>query len=341
MLTPSRTIPLHHHRDRHIVTFMTKTQRDIDNNIKNSIAEKGITQTAKYYIRMMRPFTIIQAVGAFLVGRLVILQSANQSSRVQELRNILTSSISIYLSYGAGMAMNDCVDVGIDSMHEVKQNRSIASETLSLRNASLFCVALSILSMIFSIVASYQGGIGFPMWSLFNLVIMAAYAFGLQRIFLLKNLLCGYLAISPLIGASLVGDGTSMLRSDVAGNLFKLAAIGFPLHVAREILKDIEDVKIDAGIKKTLPLVVGERKSKWIAYSLVLAVNGTMLFSPYFWRMFKSTPNVYALSVAIGTPMCVLAGTMPLSKGQKMLKKSIYVLLLGMISALLNQARWI
>jgi len=26
---------------------MTKTHRDIDNNIKNSIAEKGITQTAK------------------------------------------------------------------------------------------------------------------------------------------------------------------------------------------------------------------------------------------------------------------------------------------------------
>jgi len=86
--------------------------------------------------------------------------------------------------------------------------------------------------------------------------------------------------------------------------------------------------------------VIGERKSKWIAYSLVAVVNGTMLLSPYFWTMFKSTPNVYALSVVIGTPMCIWASVLPLSEGQKMLKKSIYVLLLGMITALLNQARW-
>ena len=36
--------------------------------------------------------------------------------------------------------------------------------------------------------------------------------------------------------------------------LYKLALIGFPLQVAREILKDIEDVKVDEGTKKTLPL---------------------------------------------------------------------------------------
>jgi len=37
--------------------------------------------------------------------------------------------------------------------------------------------------------------------------------------------------------------------------------------------------------------------------------------------------------------MCIWASVLPLSEGQKMLKKSIYVLLLGMITALLNQAR--
>eukprot|EP00577_Skeletonema_sp_RCC1716_P021071 CAMPEP_0113391218 /NCGR_PEP_ID=MMETSP0013_2-20120614/10588_1 /TAXON_ID=2843 ORGANISM="Skeletonema costatum, Strain 1716" /NCGR_SAMPLE_ID=MMETSP0013_2 /ASSEMBLY_ACC=CAM_ASM_000158 /LENGTH=290 /DNA_ID=CAMNT_0000274437 /DNA_START=236 /DNA_END=1107 /DNA_ORIENTATION=- /assembly_acc=CAM_ASM_000158 len=290
---------------------------------------------------MMRPVTIIQAVGAFLVGRLVILTSSAASSSliIKEVPDILTASISIYLSYGAGMAMNDCADVAIDSVHEDKQHRSVASETVSMRNASLFCVALSILSLIFSFRASCTGCNGFPLWSFFNLTVMALYALGLQRIFLVKNLMCGYLAIAPLIGASLLGGGASNLGGDVAGKLYKLALIGFPLQVAREILKDIEDVKVDEGTKKTLPLVIGERKSKWIAYSLVAVVNGTMLLSPYFWTMFKSTPNVYALSVVIGTPMCICASVLPLSEGQKMLKKSIYVLLLGMITALLNQAR--
>lgn len=232
-----------------------------------SMTENVFAQTAKSYIRMMRPITIIQAVGAFLVGRLVILTSSsaaaassNSSSMMKELPSILAASISIYLSYGAGMAMNDCADIAIDSIHEDKQYRSVASETISMRNASLFCVALSISSLIFSFLASCwrKGCNGFPIWNLVNLTIMAMYALGIQRIFLVKNLICGYLAIAPLIGASLLGGGTSssiILGGDViAEKLYKLACIGFPLQVAREILKDIEDVDVDEGTKKTLPL---------------------------------------------------------------------------------------
>lgn len=229
-----------------------------DNIINNGSAENGVAKAAKSYIKMMRPITILQAVGAFLVGRLVILTSSSTLSLIQEVPNILAASISIYLSYGAGMAMNDCADVNVDSKHEEKQNRSLASETISLRNASLFCVALSVLSVIFSFIArSCSECNGFPVWNLINIAIMATYALGLQRIFLVKNLICGYLAIAPLIGASLLAVGTSsssMLGSDVAGKLYKLAAIGFPLQVAREILKDIEDVNVDKGTKMTLPL---------------------------------------------------------------------------------------
>lgn len=325
---------------------MTKPSLNENDGVSESSsisnAKEDIVQAAKFYVKMMRPITIIQAVGAFLVGRLVILTSVAATSHsltIQELPSIITASLSIYLSYGAGMAMNDCADVGIDSMHDEKQSRSIASNTISLRNASLFCIFLSILSMMLSFIASCNRGLGFPVWIFVNLAVMAAYALSLQRIFVVKNLICGYLAIAPLIGASLLGDGTSLLGRGVEGKLLKLAAIGFPLQVAREILKDIEDVEIDKGIKQTLPLLVGKSRSKLVAYSLVAAVNVTMLFSSSYWMMFYSTPNVYALSVAIGTPMCIRASMLELSKGQKMLKRSIYVLLLGMITALLNQAR--
>lgn len=256
-LPPSSRTSRHRQGTHSHVPFLTTHHHDAV--INNGMAEKnGFAQTATSYIGMMRPITIIQAVGAFLVGRLVILTSVASSrpSIIQELPNLLTASLSIYLSYGAGMAMNDCADVGIDSMHEDKQSRSVASETISLRNASLFCLALSILSIVFSFIArvSCKGSNVFPLWNLVNLMIMTTYALGLQRLFLVKNLLCGYLAISPLIGASLLGSGTSMLGGDVVGKLYKLAAIGFPLQVAREILKDVEDVKVDKGTKMTLPI---------------------------------------------------------------------------------------
>ena len=181
-------------------------------------------------------------------------------------------------------------------------------------------------------------GFSFVGWTILNLLLMVSYALGMQKIFLVKNMLCGFFAISPLaVGASLVGD-MQLMGKDVTSKLYQLAAVGFPLQISREILKDMEDVEVDRGEKQTLPLVIGEKKSKRIAYGLVAMVNGGMLFSPYYWKIFASNPPDYAISVALGIPMCIVASRLPLVKGQKLLKKSIYVLLSGMISGLLIQS---
>lgn len=334
---------LHQSKDDAIIS-------SIDNNERSS-------PLWQQYFSMMRPITIIQAVGAFLVGTLVILLShqqqttsilMNQSSTVL-FQKIIMASISIYTSYGAGMAMNDCADAVVDSQHTTKQSRSIASEAVSIRNGWIFCIALSMVSLAFASLANpaiSNGSFGFVQWTAVNLLLMAGYALGMQKLFLVKNILCGFFAISPLVGASTL-FGSNMMNSlslggsgesDITMKLYQLAAIGFPLQVSREILKDIEDVEVDRGEKQTLPLVVGKVTSKRIAYGLVGIVNGAMIFSPYYWNIFASMPPVYAISVAIGTPMCVAASRMPLVKGQQLLKKSIYVLLSGMISGLLVQS---
>ena len=328
--------------------------RDDAISIDNEDTSKAVWQQ---YFSMMRPITIIQAVGAFLVGTLVILLSQQQQLQTTEsilmnqsstlLQQIIMASTSIYCSYGAGMAMNDCADASVDSQHTTKQSRSIASEAISIKNGWIFCIVLSMISLVFASIANSStnsGYFGFVPWTALNLLLMAGYALGMQKLFLVKNILCGFFAISPLVGASTLFGSSSMDTlllgggSDITMKLYQLAAIGFPFQVSREILKDIEDVDVDRGEKQTLPLVVGEVTSKRIAYGLVGIVNGVMLFSPYYWNMFASIPPVYALSVAIGTPMCIAASRMPLVKGQKLLKKSIYVLLSGMISGLLLQS---
>jgi 4-hydroxybenzoate polyprenyltransferase len=113
--------------------------------------------------------------------------------------------------------------------------------------------------------------------------------------------------------------------------------VGFPVQVAREILKDIEDVDIDEGNKRTLPLVVGETVAHRIAYALVGTVCSAMVLTPSYWNMFASNPPVYAVGVLAGVSMCIRASMLPLKKGETLLKKSIYVLLAGMIGGLLVQ----
>ena len=152
------------------------------------------------------------------------------------------------------MAMNDCADAIVDSQHEAKQNRSIASKVISIRDGWTFCFILSVTSVAFAWLASSMsnnaqqtivGEFGFVGWTVFNLILMAGYALGMQKVFLVKNIVCGFLAISPLIGASLLDGGNiQSLGNDVRMKLYQLAAIGFPLQLSREILKDIEDVEV-------------------------------------------------------------------------------------------------
>ncbi|KAL9180897.1 hypothetical protein ACHAXT_009702 [Thalassiosira profunda] len=297
----------------------------------------------RHYASMMRPVTVVQAAGAFLVGRLALLSHRPATGRA--VVPLAVASASVYLAYGAGMAMNDCADAAVDARHATKQNRSVASENVSVRDGWMFCLLTSMVSVAFACLASLMtqqgqtaiGGFGFVGWTAANLTLMASYALGLQKILLVKNILCGLFAVSPLIGASLLGDMPSLGKGGTAAKLYQLAAIGFPLQISREVLKDVEDMEVDRGEKQTLPLVIGEKNAKRVAYGLVGAVNAAMLLSPYYWKMFASKPPLYAISVAVGTPMCVVASRLPLSKGQRLLKKSIYVLLLGMISGLLLQ----
>jgi 4-hydroxybenzoate polyprenyltransferase len=318
------------------------SQNTESNNIINNTTPIGsIFNSIKDYLSLMRPITIIQAVGAYIVGILVILRHNRAFSCAdggQTIQNnvlqLLASSLSIYLSYGAGMAMNDCTDATLDKLHDDKCDRAIASGRISGRNGWMFCWMLSILSMIFARIST--NGIHFMAWNGFNLLLMAGYALGLQKIFLVKNFICGWLAVSPLVGASLF-SGMSSNSSTTIHKLYQLAAIGFPLQVAREILKDIQDVESDRGNKDTLPLYIGEINSKRIAYGIVGLINIAMITLPYYWNMFASKPRVYAISLLVGVPMCVRASMLPILEGQVMLKKSISVLLLGMIGGLLLQ----
>jgi 4-hydroxybenzoate polyprenyltransferase len=286
------------------------------------------------YWNAIRPYTILQAVGALVVGRLALV--AGQNTTPARPGPLLAAAASVYLSYGAGMAMNDCADVDADALHENKQDQAIASGRISKRAGWTYCLALSLASLFF---ASRVGTVYYSLWTASNLALMLGYALGLQRLFLVKNIVCGWLAISPLVGAALLSSsgGGVLVVSPPSSKLWRLAVVGFPVQVAREILKDIEDVDIDEGNKRTLPLVVGEAVAHRIAYALVGAVCSAMVLTPSYWSMFASNPPVYAIGLLAGVSMCIRASMLPLKKGEKLLKKSIYVLLAGMIGGLLVQ----
>lgn len=361
-----------------------------------------LKRTIYTYLQIMRPITILQAIGAFTVGRLVLWKNsisttmtttttATTATSFSSIITFLFSIWSIFTSYGAGMIFNDCVDWEIDALAktgdktfrpiranknnnkkkeatvEASHSHSNSKDddeimiTITPRNAWIYSTCLSMVSLISAHHVSFSSSASsnyslFFLWTLSNILLMLGYALCFQSILLMKNLVCGWFAISPLLGA-LFSSSLSTQTIHQGSPLLNLALIGFPIQVAREILKDIEDVEIDSyhttqkrgkkRTKTTIPMLIGKKASKWFAYGIVYLICAILLQSRKFWYLFCGTIDscslsssvfVYGMSLIIGTAMTIRASLhSSLHNGQKIFKKSIYVLLLGMISALLLQ----
>jgi geranylgeranylglycerol-phosphate geranylgeranyltransferase len=337
--------PCHHDGDDFLQRRDSSSLFVKDSSIHESNANEWRKHhRGKEFFQLMRPFTLLQAVGALLVGCLAIRSStfpattAKTVGTTHAITHIILACISVYLSYGTGMVMNDCVDSTTDAMHEQKRHRPLASGRVSVREAWIFSAGLATASLIIARICSTS----FAIWTLSNLLIMLLYAFGLQKLFLVKNMIVGWLGVSPLVGAQLLmfrlyNDSFFAKTTNNAfwlnPELVPLAVVGFGVGMAREILKDLEDVDVDrvAG-KQTLPHIVGNGPAHRLAFAMALACCVACWTFPFRVDIFRSHP-IYIVSLWIGTAMVARASWLPLSKGQTLLKRTIYVLLAGMIGS--------
>ena len=370
----------------------SRSDHDVMSSSRNNDKQQtGAQLLLRDYLSLIRPVTLLQAVGALLVGYLATVSSSKMAggaatatattTSATTIIQLVVASISVYLSYGSGMAINDVVDSNTDAIHELKQSRAIASGRISRRNAVLYTIALSVTSIVLPMMANC--GTPYILWTISNLLLMTFYALGLQRLFLIKNIIVGWLGVSPLIGSCLLAQTSLTLTSIAQGpattavsaatgaftKLVKLAIIGFAVGVAREILKDIEDIDVDSvqvgGGKRrrkvTLPIVVGTKISHAVAYTFV-AIACILCYTPQYRSIFTSSTSgatmsslfstssssvsakiiaivksipYYMISTVAGTIMCFKASLLPIKEGERLLKKSIYVLLAGMISGLI------
>jgi len=312
-----------------------------------------LSSTVHDLLSLMRPWTLCQAVGAWMVGRLVVLQSTHAAK--MNLGAEIWALWSVYLSYGVGMVANDCADAHLDASHRPfqshnhldkhinnkKSQRAIASGRISVRQGWCFVAALTMAVLIPSyLFVSNQ----FTWWTLSNLVIMLAYAGGLQKLLLVKNILVGWLCISPLWGAKTMAP--LVLHSTAFQTKMKvLAMTGFALGTLREILKDCQDVDLDRGTKRTLPMVLGVEAARRLCMG-ALGITLAAAQSPLFRQLFAKGARfpIYSMAWWVAVVWSLRAtwrlrdsSAAAIDKQQSLVKQSIYVLLLGLIGSILLQ----
>jgi geranylgeranylglycerol-phosphate geranylgeranyltransferase len=217
----------------------------------------------KAYLELMRYGNCIMAALAASIGVFIaynILAANTPGVLLFPFYGCALVFLTVFLVTGAGNTINDYYDIEIDRVN--KPMRPIPSGRISTSAALYFSIALFIAGTASAFLINVPCGV----IALFNSLLLIYYARTLKRTVLLGNLAVGYLTGSTFLFGGAVFFGSGGLESVFV--LFLLATLA---TVAREIVKDIEDM--DGDMKdgaRTLPIVTGARKAAYIAASIGL-----------------------------------------------------------------------
>ena len=195
------------------------------------------------------------------------------------------TTISIAAS---GYIINDIYDVETDKIN--KSGKLIIGEIIKVETAIILYFLLNTIALFSGVYLAII--IGKPLYSLifvYCIFFLWRYSRSMKKAFLIGNLHVGILTALVLINTALFDiipnihfpgneSGRMILKIILVYSLFS-----FFLTLIREFVKDIEDKEGDMAINaKTLVIVLGVKKTKFIIFCLSFAVLVIVGFWQYF-----------------------------------------------------------
>ena len=259
--------------------------------------------------------------------------------------NISLNQGVIVVSYGLSVmcfmfgwnAYNDITDIEIDRTN--RPGRPLPSGRLNLKEAVNAMRASLVLSVSFLIIGAMNLSD-----STTDGEVIVSVAIWVAAVFLLisyegirgsKGLkhrgLAGNVAIASAIGMDVI-FGASSVSGTTDPKVISLAVIAILLSLARELIKDIEDMEGDIG-RNTLPRKIGVDNARSIAWIFTLAAF-ISLFLPFILEVF---PTEHAILVAPGGLLLMLVKSKLFvgedRAAQSLIKRSLQVSMIGVIAS--------
>ena len=199
-------------------------------------------------------------------------------------------SISTVLIAAAGYIINDYYDVKIDYIN--KPERVVIGRNIPRRYAILFHVVLSGIGILIGLLLS---------WRIAALNVLSAFLLWLYSNNLKRLPFIGNFSVAFLTGLSVwIVD---LLYQHGSALIVIYASFAFFMTLVREIIKDMEDLKGDNTFGcKTLPIVWGLRRTKFIIYFILAIFALTVLLINKF---YTALPLAYFL-IFLFIPLLIL-----------------------------------
>ena len=224
-------------------------------------------KSIKGYILLTRPLNCVISFISIFIGGFV-------TGTIYPLDKLLLAAFSGTLIAAAANAVNDVYDLAIDRVN--KPERPLPSGMVPPISAQVYAISLFVVGV----------GLGCLIhWAGFTIAILTSILLYLYSSHLKRTVLWGNLTVAFISGLAFVYGGLAVGRTKQA-----LIVGGFALfyHLAREIIKDAEDVEGDARDGAvTLPIRYGIRSALVVA-TIVICLLIVLTILPYTLGIFSA-----------------------------------------------------
>ncbi len=202
---------------------------------------------------------LVRPVNVLITSCAIVIACWISGATLEDLPVVLLAACSAASVAAGANALNDCIDIEIDKIN--KPNRPLPSGELTLRQARNAWIVCSLLGIVFSM------GIH---WIAVGIVLFAILMLYLYSKYWKQKVLIGNFIVALMTGLTFLYGGSAMMKIDQA---LVPAAFAFLTNLAREIVKDVEDMEGDRLQRAfTLPVRYGIFPSR-IIVSIVVFVT--------------------------------------------------------------------
>jgi len=237
------------------------------------------------YLKLIRGINLfLVALTQYLTALFLLSHRGEWSDIVTDFNFFLMVSATVMIT-SAGYLINDYYDIKIDFVN--KPDRVVVGKELRRRWVIFGHTVLNLSSIAIGFYISM--GIGFIMFG--AAFMLWLYSNQLKRLPFIGNFVVAVLTGTTLI---LVAEYFHQRAYIIACYAIFSAFI----TLVREIIKDTEDMKGDARFGcKTIPIVLGVAKTKWIIYGIMIGFEITVII--LLWNLSIILPIILAITLLL------------------------------------------
>ncbi|MCH2223844.1 MAG: geranylgeranylglycerol-phosphate geranylgeranyltransferase [Crocinitomicaceae bacterium] len=255
-----------------------------------------------HFIRLIRPINLL-IIALTMYGLGWYFDTCISDGGVNSFTFFILVLSTIIIA-AAGNIINDYFDVRADRIN--KPDRMVIEKHIKKRVAIVTHWGFNFIAFSMAIYLTWKtGSFWYAFIHLFSINVLWLYSLYFKRQFLIGNLLIAALTALVTILVGIYFYQINNISSHELGTIYPfenihnsfsiiwislgLALFAFLLNFAREIVKDIEDVKGDLELKsRTIPIVLGTIKSKRIV-AFILAI--VILSALFVWNQYQLSFN--------------------------------------------------